>query len=79
MGRSKSGGATMGTVKKTAFDKNILEMSNQPRTIKGGRKRAMNDELEQVMEPAIINQNRSLGTQKEEGWYEGGEQSDISY
>jgi hypothetical protein len=34
----------------------------------------MNDELEQVMEPAFINQNK-----KEEGWYEGGEQSDASY
>lgn len=33
---------------------NILEMSNKPRKIKGGQKRPMNEELKEVMEPAII-------------------------
>ena len=44
LGRSKSNGGTMGTLKQET-PLNILEMSNKPRTIKGGQK---------VMAPAII-------------------------
>ena len=34
-------------------------------------------DLDGMMEPAIIDQNNSFGRQKEEGWYEGGEEESI--
>lgn len=52
-GMQLEGGATMPTMNNEA-PINILEMSNKPRKIKGGQKRPMNEELKEVMEPAII-------------------------